>query len=475
MGALEIVLVVGAVLIGATGTWSPCGFSMIDTLGPGGHTGGKRTTYAACAAFAPGALLGGAITFGGLSLLGSALFGSDVTAALIVASAIAALAALAEARGMRIVPQIRRQLPEHWRRVMPMPLAAALYGVLLGLGFTTFVLTFGVWALAAISFAGGDPQLGLWIGLAFGAGRALPVVLVAPFSESPLGWRACETMAEGSLYRRIRLGDASVLLAAAVALGFSAGGDAGAAEAGYRSAETAHTSAADPSALGAALVYQRRSDRGGVIDEPGSPRKGLPGTDPALSKSRIAVIKKRRKIVVLRRSDRGEVARFRADRPDAVALDGKTIAYRTRANARDRIYSRSLGKSGEVGKARLIVTVKPPGQLGRPSVDQGRIAYAKSTARRSSIVLRRGGATRTLLRSRFHSFTNPTIAGGRMVYVDSSHAGDRLRLRKIKAGGRGRSIYAGASLWSTALSKDFAYVTVLRGPAPAQRIVRVAP
>ena len=41
----------------------------------------------------------------------------------------------------RIVPQIRRQLPEHWRRAMPMPLAAALYGVLLGLGFTTFVLT----------------------------------------------------------------------------------------------------------------------------------------------------------------------------------------------------------------------------------------------------------------------------------------------------------------------------------------------
>ena len=58
---------------------------------------------------------------------------------------------------MPIVPQIRRQVPEHWRRVLPMPLAAALYGVLLGLGFTTFVLTFGVFALAAIAFALGDP------------------------------------------------------------------------------------------------------------------------------------------------------------------------------------------------------------------------------------------------------------------------------------------------------------------------------
>ena len=32
---------------------------------------------------------------------------------------------------------------------MPLPLAAGLYGVLLGLGFTTFILTFAVWALAA--------------------------------------------------------------------------------------------------------------------------------------------------------------------------------------------------------------------------------------------------------------------------------------------------------------------------------------
>ena len=47
---------------------------------------------------------------------------------------------------------------------MPMPLAAALYGVLLGLGFTTFVLSFGVWALAGVSLAVGDPSLGLLLG-----------------------------------------------------------------------------------------------------------------------------------------------------------------------------------------------------------------------------------------------------------------------------------------------------------------------
>ena len=61
---------------------------------------------------------------------------------------------------MRIVPQVRRQVPEPWRRVLPLPLAAGLYGVLLGLGFTTFVLSFAVWALAGISFALGEPRSG---------------------------------------------------------------------------------------------------------------------------------------------------------------------------------------------------------------------------------------------------------------------------------------------------------------------------
>ena len=110
-------------------------------------------------------------------------------------------AAIGEARGLRIVPQVRRQVPESWRRVLPVPLAAGLYGVLLGLGFTTFILTFAVWALAAVSVALGDPALGAVLGLAFGAGRALPVIALAPVAETtaatprtrrwPSGRRSC--------------------------------------------------------------------------------------------------------------------------------------------------------------------------------------------------------------------------------------------------------------------------------------------
>ena len=192
---------------------------MIETIGPVGHTGGRSVTVSACATFALGALAGGVLTFGLLATLGELLKGAGGASAYLVAAAIAVAAGLAEIRGMRILPQLRRQLPEHWRRVMPMPLAAGLYGVLLGLGFTTFVLTFGVFALAGIAFALGDPSLGLAVGLAFGVGRALPIVLVAPIADRGAGIRITETMADRpGIYRGVRFGDGLALLAAAAAL-----------------------------------------------------------------------------------------------------------------------------------------------------------------------------------------------------------------------------------------------------------------
>jgi hypothetical protein len=211
---LETVLIVAAAAAGVTGAWSPCGFSMVETLAPQGYAGRLRVTAAACVTFAAGALAGGAITFGGLALLGSAL-GAGGPVALGVAAAVALAAAFGEARGARIVPQVRRQVPESWRRRMPVPLAAGLYGVLLGLGFTTFILTFAVWALAGASIAIGDPALGLAVGLAFGAGRLLPVVVLAPAG----GGAFHAAMAERpQILRSLRAVDAVALAACAVAL-----------------------------------------------------------------------------------------------------------------------------------------------------------------------------------------------------------------------------------------------------------------
>jgi hypothetical protein len=216
---LTAAVLVAAIVAGVTGAWSPCGFSMVETLAPHGYARRLRTSVAACATFALGALAGGAVTFGGLALVGAAL-GAGGPVALGLAAVVAVAAAAAEARGLRIAPQIRRQVPEAWRRVLPVPLAAAGYGVLLGLGFTTFVLSFAVWALAGTSIALGDPALGLAMGLAFGAGRALPVICLAPFAGTDRGGAITAAMCERpAILLGLRRVDAVALAACAVALG----------------------------------------------------------------------------------------------------------------------------------------------------------------------------------------------------------------------------------------------------------------
>jgi hypothetical protein len=214
-------LLAAAFAAGVTGAWSPCGFSMVETLAPHGYARRLRTSLAACVAFAAGALTGGVVTFGGLALAGAAL-GAGGPAALGAAAVVAVAAGAAEARGLRIAPQIRRQVPEAWRRVLPVPLAAAGYGVLLGLGFTTFVLSFAVWALAGTSIALGDPALGIGIGLAFGAGRALPVAFLAPFAGTERGGAITAAMCERpAILLGLRRVDAVALAACALALGLA--------------------------------------------------------------------------------------------------------------------------------------------------------------------------------------------------------------------------------------------------------------
>ena len=188
----------------------------------------------------------------------------------------AVAAAVAEARGLRIAPQIRRQVPEAWRRVLPVPLAAAGYGVLLGLGFTTFVLSFAVWALAGASIALGDPALGLAIGLAFGAGRALPVIALAPFAGSERGGAITAAMCERpAILLGLRRVDA-VALAAVRARAGDASRERPAARARGRR-ELFAGGAYDPTAAGGLIAWQRPNGVGAARCA-AAPTPALPGT-----------------------------------------------------------------------------------------------------------------------------------------------------------------------------------------------------
>jgi hypothetical protein len=469
MDPLALVLAFAALLAGLTGTWSPCGFSMIETIGPVGHTGGRSTTAAACVTFTIGAVAGALFTFGLLAWVGELTHGAGGDLAYAAAAALALGAAIAELRATPIMPQVRRQLPEHWRRAMPMPVAAALYGILLGLGFTTFVLTFGVFALAGIVFAVGDPAVGLAVGLAFGVGRALPIALTAPIADRPAGIRVTELMAgRPGLYRGFRLGDGVALLAAAVALVATA--PAGAAK-------TATGQAADPATGGGALVFERPN--GTAILRRGDQNTILPGHDAAIGDGRIAVVRAG-EILILSAQDLGEAGRVRAPDADAVAISDSWLVWRARVNGRDLMRARNVRDLARPGPELSIGRAGGSAQLGRPSLDDNRLVYARASSAENRIVKRLLGTKRkkraksTLVRSDLIGLSNPSISGDSLLYVRHTRRADRLKLASI-GGGSGRTLLSrrGGTLWSHALSQKRAYVTLIHGVRPRQRILSV--
>jgi hypothetical protein len=467
---LELALVVAALVAGLTGTWSPCGFSMIETIGPVGHTGGRPTTLASCVSLAIGALVGGAITFGVLGGLGSLLHGAEDPLAYALAAMLALAAAFAEVRGVAIAPQVRRQLPEHWRRALPMPVAGCLYGVLLGLGFTTFVLTFAVFALAGIVIAVGEPAVGIAVGLAFGAGRALPIVVAAPFAGHPAGIRVTEAMAgRPGIYRGVRVGDGIALVSVAAALVTALPATASKVDA---------VGAADPAAADAGLVLER-SDGSGILRR-GGDEVALPGGDPAIGDGRVAVLRDD-EIIVLSAADLTELGAVSAPGADAVAISGRWVAWRARVNGRDLIRARRLADPADPGPEHLLGRAGGAAQLGRPSLDDNRLVYVRASKRQNRIVTRLLGAKRkrraktTLMRSAVDGLSNPSIRGRLLLYVRHTRRADRLRLARVGGRRPGRTLLSRrrGTLWSTALSDRRAYVTQIAGAAPRQRILSV--
>jgi hypothetical protein len=464
----EITLVAAALLIGATGTFSPCGLSVIDTIGPTGHTGGRRTTRAACAAFLPGAVAGGALTFSALASIGNLLHGAGGRGAYLAAAGIALLAAGLEARGARIVPQIRRQLPEHWRRVMPMPLAAALYGLLLGIGFTTFVLSFGVWALAGMSLAVGDPTLGLAVGAAFGLGRAIPIVLLAPLAGRPAGIRATELMCERpGVYRGLRRGDAVTLALAAVALTVAPG----AAGANGVIADQA----TDPAATADALLFQRLGGSAVIIR--GGPELALSGSHPAIGGSYVATVKGDA-VQLFDRNSLAPIAQVPAPGADAIAVSDAWLAYRAPSGAGDTIYARSIADPAAPGSPIPVAGAAGASQLSPPAIDGSLLLHAVATPDGSRIVQSVLGTSqhRALVRSPRLLLFDPAISGTSFSYVRTDARRSRLMVRPLRGHGSGRVLFtlkrAAGILWSEALTPSVAYVTVLN-PAVAGAGARI--
>ncbi len=490
-----IALAAAALIAGIAGAWSPCGFSMVDTLAPQGYAGRMRTTALACAAFAAGALAGGAVTFGGLALLGSAL-GAGHGAAVAIAVALLLAAAAGDAAGRRIVPQVRRQVPEAWRRVLPVPLAAALYGVLLGLGFTTFVLSFAVYGLAAACVALGDPVAGVVVGLAFAAGRIVPVVVLAPMQGTDRGIDLAAGMAERpGVLRAIRAAGALALGVAAAALALGGVAVSSAAPALLTDDGT------DPSAAGASVAWQLPGGGPGLLLHEGAGRS-LPGTDPAVGPG-IVVWREGDALVVADPATLGVRLRIAAPGAEEPAISTRWLVWRAREPRGDVLRALDLQAPGSPPAD--IRRSRAPDRIGRPSLSGNRVVYHVATRRQSRIEeIYLPTRRRTTLRWGRHGalLLNPSEDDRELLFVHSSARGQQILVgpRRARRGNRDRRLYAMTptvrrdvgrepgrrrhaegypgrraptfprrpkegvemTLWSTALGPDAAYVSRMR-------------
>ena len=436
---LTFVLAAAALAAGITGAWSPCGFSMVETLAPAGYAGRLRTTLVACATFTAGALVGGVITFGGLGLLGQWL-GAGGTGAAAVAAVIAVAAAIGEARGVRIVPQVRRQVPESWRRVLPVPLAAGLYGVLLGLGFTTFILTFAVWALAAVSVALGDPAARRGArarvrrrpraaGDRARAGRG-----DRPRQRRPRGdGRAPGDPARPPRRRRRR---ARRLRDRDDRRGARERAPRGKA---VKSAAIAAPSASGPAAVGAYFAFQRPGPAGaGYLRGPNG-TVGLPGRDPSLGAGLVGWRTPESQIVLATPDTLTPVATYTAPGAGPFAFSDLWVVWLV-GNAQLVVQPRDASVA-----PRTIATARPGEQLGRPSITGGAVVFHRAGKTGSSIRLFDLVANReSVVRSERRALlSNPSFDGGRLLYVRSTYTLQELRLGPLtrRSTSRDRALY----------------------------------
>ena len=437
---------------------------------------------AACVAFTVGALTGGIATFIGLSALGGAV---AVGPAVAVAVAISLAAAAAEACGVRIVPQVRRQVPESWRRRLPLPAAAGAYGVLLGLGFVTFVLTLAFWALAVVALVLGQVRLGLALGAGFGLGRAVPILLLAPLASQASGRDILDAMSmRPRMLRGLRaLAGAALGACAAVLLAHGA------------SAASTPINGTDPSAefgvvawdrpAGSILRYKVRALGGAAAAHHTGPLEApLPGRDAAVGEGLVAW-RSDRLVRVVRRSDFEPVLQAVVPGANELAVSSRWLVYRVTGPSSDRLVARSLS----TGRERTIASTGAGQRLGRPSVRGDLVVFHVASTQESRIVAvdLAHGTRRVLRASRIEQLTNPSVDGGSLVYVRASAtaqelvrgpldqpAGDRTLLRAPPTALRDLGYEPGYShhtrtprpgrsktlFWTTALAPRSAYLTL---------------
>jgi len=220
------------VIAAARGVWSPCGLSMISAINPFTERVRGNRYWLTASWFIAGALLGGAL-LGALAAVVTVLlaalwplFGGAVTAAAI-AGGCCLIAVASDCPAVRFaLPDHPRQVNERWLDRYRRWVYAVGFGVQIGCGFATYIMTAANYLLVVLAALTGSPTVAFAVGLLFGLIRGA-AVLVSSAARDPAALRR--------LHRRIDLLApwslrAAILVqaAAAVLFGYLSGGPIGA-------------------------------------------------------------------------------------------------------------------------------------------------------------------------------------------------------------------------------------------------------
>jgi hypothetical protein len=412
---------------------------MVETFTPA-VCGSRTRQRVAAAVFTLAAVATAALLGAALALVGAV---AGAGRAVPAAAALAVMAAAREAGVLRFpIPQSRRQVPERWRFELPLTLWAGGYGAGLGAGFLTYQSVSTFWVACAGALALARPLPAALCFALFGAGRALTLVWPRRRGGDPV--EAVERIAawRPALVRANVVG----LAACAALLGLAPMAHGAAVSAGL-----------DPSVSRGNLAWATQN--GSVVVRSDGVDTVFPAASaPSLDGGLLAYLDGDG-IRVVRWSTGEEVARIagNASRP---SLDWPRIAYRTDYDRTRRIVLRNLESGGRWTLARAT----RPTDLGRPSLQAGRVAWHASNRARSQIRLMTisTGRRRTIAQSRVALLRHPALTGKRILWTDERSGRAWLRLRRI-SGGRvgtlGGMRTRRVGYWTTALNSRAAYAT----------------
>jgi hypothetical protein len=435
---------------------------MVDTVGAARRTGHTSMAVASTVALAIGLVTASAATFTLLGAAGSLL--PARRAVLVVVAVLCLLAALGDGLGWRVRPQIPLQVPESWRRTLPLPLASLLYGILLGTGFSSAVPAFASWALLLTVVALGHASQAFVVGLALGVGRAALILVGASLAERPFPLRAARLAAACAL-------TLAMLNTPALAAGRIV------------------APATDPSVTADDLAWEQPGV-GGFLRRADGTQLQLPGHDPSIGGALVAWHEGSTVTVADRTTLQPRFVEEIVGIRQMAISDTWLVLRQQQPDGTWRLIAQSVT---DTSNHRVIAEARPPMTIGRPAIDGSVVVYATSSGRESSItsVDLSSASTRRLRSSQSSLLLNPSLLRGQLLYDEVSRCAQWVRLGPL-AGPHGRVLYTlpalagqdtgherghteqGARtpckgtvrptttmLWTTALAGDNAYVTKL--------------